>query len=49
MPAEVPKFSNAHFRNIRENLLYFFDANLMHFFYGTPLAALCILARGRTD
>ena len=31
MPAEIPKFSNAHFRNILENLLHIFDANLTHF------------------
>ena len=26
MPAEIPKFSNAHFRNIPENLSHIFDA-----------------------
>ena len=31
MPAEVPKFSTAHFRNIPENLLHVFDVNLTHF------------------
>ena len=31
MPAEIPKFSNAYFRNIPENLLHIFNANLAHF------------------
>ena len=31
MPAEIPKFFNAHFRNIPENLSHIFDANLTHF------------------
>ena len=31
MPAEIPKFSCAHFRNILENLSHIFDANLTHF------------------
>ena len=31
MPAEIPKFSNAHFRNIPENLSHIFDVNLTHF------------------
>ena len=31
MPAEIPKFSSAHFRNIPENFSYIFDANLTHF------------------
>ena len=31
MPAKIPKFSTAHFRNILENLPHIFDANLTHF------------------
>ena len=31
MPAEIPKFSNAHFKNIPENLSHIFDANLTDF------------------
>ena len=31
MPAEIAKFSNDYFRNIPENLLHIFDANLTHF------------------
>ena len=31
MPAKIPKFSHAHFRNIPENLSHIFDANLTHF------------------
>ena len=31
MQTEIPKFSNAHFRKIPENLLHFFDANLTYF------------------
>ena len=31
MPAEMPKISNTHFRNIPENLSHIFDANLTHF------------------
>ena len=30
-PEEIPKFSNAHFRNIPENLSHTFDANLADF------------------
>ena len=32
MPVEIPKFSNAIFRNIPKNLSHIFDANLTHFF-----------------
>ena len=31
MPTEISKFSNAHFKNIPENLSHIFDANLTHF------------------
>ena len=31
MPAEISKFSNAHFRNIPDNLARIFDGNLAHF------------------
>ena len=31
MLAEIPKFSNAHFRNNPENMSHIFDANLTHF------------------
>ena len=30
MPAEIPKFSNTHFKNMPENLSHIFDANLTH-------------------
>ena len=31
MPAGIPKFSRAYFKNIPENLSHIFDANLTHF------------------
>ena len=31
IPAKIPKFSSAHFRNIPENLSRIFDANLTRF------------------